>query len=113
MTSYFQVFASPVDVDVSLEGEDDRKQVEVKQEKEKTIKCPVYYDGESLVGQVSGSVLLQGGIRVVTCGTQATVRVRDGKKLAHDGIKIEFVGSIGALFALSLLRYSNIRRIIL
>ncbi len=42
-----------------LKARDDRKQVEVKQEKEKTIKCPVYYDGESLVGQVSGSVLLQ------------------------------------------------------
>ena len=27
---------------------------------------------------------------------QVTVRVRDGKKLAHDGIKVEFVGSIGA-----------------
>lgn len=24
-----------------------------------------------------------------------TVRVRDGKKLAHEGIKVEFVGSIG------------------
>ena len=53
MASYF--FASTVDVDVSLEGEDDRKQVEIKSEKEKTIKCPVYYDGESLVGQVRSS----------------------------------------------------------
>ena len=26
-----------------------------------------------------------------------TVRVRDGKKLAHEGIKVEFVGSIGEL----------------
>jgi vacuolar protein sorting-associated protein 26 len=25
-----------------------------------------------------------------------TVRVRDGKKLVHDGIKVEFVGNIGA-----------------
>ena len=25
------------------------------------------------------------------------VRVRDGKKIAHEGIKVEFVGSIGAL----------------
>ena len=24
------------------------------------------------------------------------MRVRDGKKIAHDGIKVEFVGSIGA-----------------
>lgn len=26
---------------------------------------------------------------------QVTVRVRDGKRLAHDGIKVEFIGSIG------------------
>lgn len=26
---------------------------------------------------------------------QVAIRVRDGKKLAHDGIKVEFVGSIG------------------
>ena len=25
------------------------------------------------------------------------VRIRDGKKIAHEGIKVEFVGSIGAL----------------
>ena len=54
MAAYF--FASPVDVDIKLEGEDDRKQVEVKLEKEKTIRCPVYYDGESVVGQVSSNV---------------------------------------------------------
>lgn len=50
MAAFF--FGSPVDMDVKLEGEDDRKQVEVKQEKEKNIRCPVYYDGESVVGQV-------------------------------------------------------------
>ena len=26
---------------------------------------------------------------------KVTVRLRDGRKLAHDGIKIEFIGSIG------------------
>lgn len=50
MASFF--FASPVDVDVKLDGEDDRKQVEVKVDKEKPVRCPVYYDGESVVGQV-------------------------------------------------------------
>ena len=50
MASFF--FASPVDVDITLEGEDDRKQVEIKQDKEKSIRCPVYFDGESVVGQV-------------------------------------------------------------
>jgi hypothetical protein len=28
---------------------------------------------------------------------QIAIRVRDGKKLTHEGIKVEFVGSIGML----------------
>ncbi len=50
MAAYF--FASPVDVDVKLEGEEERKIVETKGEKDKAISCPVYYDGESVTGQV-------------------------------------------------------------
>ena len=50
MAGYF--FASPIDVDIKLEGEEFRKQVEIKGEKEKTISCPVYYDGDSVGGQV-------------------------------------------------------------
>jgi len=50
MAAYF--FASPIDVDVKLEGEEARKQVEMKGEKEKIISCPVYYDGDSVGGQV-------------------------------------------------------------
>ena len=56
MAAYF--FASPVDVEVKLEGEDERKKVEIKGEKEKMITCPVYYDGDSVTGQVSISVLI-------------------------------------------------------
>lgn len=48
--SYF--FASPIDVEVKLEGEELRKQIDMKLEKEKTVSCPVYYDGESVAGQV-------------------------------------------------------------
>ena len=48
--AYF--FTSPIDVEVKLEGEELRKKVDVKLEKEKTVACPVYYDGESLSGQV-------------------------------------------------------------
>jgi vacuolar protein sorting-associated protein 26 len=48
--AYF--FTSPVDVDVKLEGEELRKQVDTKGEKEKIISCPVYYDGDSVGGQV-------------------------------------------------------------
>ncbi|KAM0789264.1 Vacuolar protein sorting-associated protein 26B [Microbotryomycetes sp. NB124-2] len=74
MASFF-TFASPVDVDVRLDGQDERQQVEVKLDKDRREKCPVYLDGESVRGQ-------------------AIVRVRDGKGIKHDGIKIEFVGSI-------------------
>ena len=48
--SYF--FASPIDVEIKLEGEDLRKKVDMKLEKEKTVSCSVYYDGESVAGQV-------------------------------------------------------------
>jgi vacuolar protein sorting-associated protein 26 len=48
--AYF--FASPLDVEIKLEGEELRKQVEIKSEKDRMISCPVYYDGESVSGQV-------------------------------------------------------------
>ncbi|KIO27211.1 hypothetical protein M407DRAFT_193362 [Tulasnella calospora MUT 4182] len=73
MASYF--FAQPVDVEIRLEGEENRKQVEVKLEKDRKEAYPVYYDGEPITGQV-------------------VVRLRDGRKLVHDGIKVEFVGTI-------------------
>jgi hypothetical protein len=50
MAGYF--FASPVDVDIKLDGEDSRKQVDIKGEKDRIISCPVYYDGDSIAGQV-------------------------------------------------------------
>ena len=50
MAAYF--FASPIDVDIKLEGEELRKQVEIKSDKDKNITCPVYYDGDSVTGQV-------------------------------------------------------------
>lgn len=57
MAAYF--FASPVDVDIHVDGEDKRKQVELKLEKERRESCPVYYDGESVVGQVKLPLLSQ------------------------------------------------------
>lgn len=92
MAAYF--FASPIDVDVRLDGEDARRQVEVRLPTEnakpdalvKTMRCPVYYDGEGVSGQVA-------------------VRIRDGKKVNHDGIKVEFVGAIGE--SLLLIRISG------
>jgi vacuolar protein sorting-associated protein 26 len=56
MAAYF--FASPIDVDIKLEGEEGRKQVEMKVEKEKNVSCPVYYDGDSVGGQVHTCRLL-------------------------------------------------------
>lgn len=56
MAAYF--FASPVDVDIKLEGEEERKKVEIKAEKEKMVSCPVYYDGESVSGQVRSHHIL-------------------------------------------------------
>lgn len=50
MAAYF--FASPVDVDIKLDGEDERKKVDMKLEKDRTVSCPVYYDGEAVAGQV-------------------------------------------------------------
>lgn len=49
MAAYF--FTSPVDVDIKLEGEDERKNVDLKIEKERNVSCPVYYDGDAVVGQ--------------------------------------------------------------
>lgn len=77
MASFFNFAASPVELEIKLAGEDDRRQVEVKGEKDQKVMCPVYYDGESVTGQVN-------------------VRVKDGKKFSHEGIRIELIGSIGA-----------------
>ena len=59
--AYF--FASPIDVEVKLEGEELRKKVDMKLEKEKTISCPVYYDGESVAGQVCPCLCRSYGVR--------------------------------------------------
>jgi vacuolar protein sorting-associated protein 26 len=72
--SYF--FATPVDIDVVLEDTDDRAMVDVKLDKNRREKAPLYMDGESVKGAV-------------------TVRPKDGKRLEHTGIKVQFVGIIG------------------
>jgi vacuolar protein sorting-associated protein 26 len=54
--AYF--FASPIDVDIKLEGEELRKQVDMKTDKDKTISCPVYYDGDPVTGQACSSSAL-------------------------------------------------------
>ena len=57
MAAFFNFAAAPVEVEIKLQGEEDRKQVEVKGEKDKKEMCPVYYDGESVIGSVGISSL--------------------------------------------------------
>ena len=73
--AYF--FPTPVDIDVVLEDADDRTTVNVKLDKDRLEKAPLYADGESVKGAV-------------------TVRPKDGKRLEHTGIKVQFIGTIGA-----------------
>ncbi|RMJ27269.1 Vacuolar protein sorting-associated protein [Aspergillus sp. HF37] len=73
MTSLF--FSTPVDIDVVLEGSDDRQTVDVKLDKGRRERVPLYMDGESVKGAV-------------------TVRPKDGKRLEHTGINVQFIGTI-------------------
>lgn len=96
MASY--LWGAPVDVEIRLENEDARRKAEVKLEKDRRDSLPVYLDGESVVGQVRAPTNKQGLDEAVLTRfplIKVTVRLRDGRKLAHDGIKIEFIGSIG------------------
>lgn len=73
--SYF--FSTPLDIDIRLDdGDDSRQMVDVKLDKNRREKCPLYMDGESVKGAV-------------------TIRPKDGKRLEHTGIKVQFIGTIG------------------
>jgi len=75
--SYF--FSTPLDIDIRLEDFDEKRQmVDVKLDKNRREKCPLYSDGESVKGAV-------------------TIRPKDGKRLEHTGIKVQFIGTIGWL----------------
>ena len=74
MSSFF--FSTPVDIDIVLEDGDDRQSVDVRLDKNRREKAPLYMDGESVKGAV-------------------TVRPKDGKRLEHTGIKVQFIGTIG------------------
>ena len=74
MTSFF--FSTPVDIDIVLEDGDDRQTVDVKLDKNRREKAPLYMDGESVKGAV-------------------TIRPKDGRRLEHTGIKVQFIGLIG------------------
>jgi hypothetical protein len=72
--AYF--FSTPVDIDIVLDDGDDRQMVDMKTEKGRREKAPLYKDGESVKGAV-------------------TIRPKDGKRLEHTGIKVQFIGTIG------------------
>lgn len=72
----FLSFSTPVDIDIVLEDADERAMVDVKQDKNRREKVPLYMDGESVKGAV-------------------TIRPKDGKRLEHTGIKVQFIGTIG------------------
>lgn len=69
-------FATPLDIDIVLQDSDDRPTVDVKLDKNKREKCLLFLDGETVKGAV-------------------TIRPKDGKRLEHTGIKVQFVGTIG------------------
>jgi vacuolar protein sorting-associated protein 26 len=73
-------FSTPVDIDIVLAESNDRAMVDIKQEKGRREKVPLYMDGESVRGTV-------------------TVRPKDGKRLEHTGIKVQFIGTIGWFFS--------------
>ncbi|KKY29101.1 putative vacuolar protein sorting-associated protein 26 [Phaeomoniella chlamydospora] len=77
MSSFF--FSTPVDIDIVLEDTDDRQTIDVKLDKNRKEKVPLYLDGESVKGAV-------------------TVRPKDGRRLEHTGIKVQFIGVIEMFF---------------
>ena len=75
-------FSTPVDIDIILDdggsGEEERATVDVKLDKNRRERAPLYLDEESVRGQV-------------------LVRPKDGKRLEHTGIKVQFIGTIGTV----------------
>ncbi|KAI9221169.1 putative PEP8-vacuolar protein sorting/targeting protein [Blastocladiella britannica] len=74
MNSLFGLGTS-AEIDVRFTNEEQRKWVDVKVGRDQRDKFPLYADGETITGKV-------------------TVRVKDGKKLEHNGIRIQFLGQI-------------------
>lgn len=68
-------FKAPLDIEIRLDSENTRKHVEVKSPQGRTESLPLYEDGETVKGEV-------------------TVRLREGRKLDHVGIKVQLLGMI-------------------
>lgn len=68
-------FKAPLDIEIRLEDESNRKHVEIKSPQGRVEPLPLYRDGESVKGAV-------------------TVRTREGKRVDHIGVKVQLLGSI-------------------
>lgn len=69
-------FGQSADIDIILDGTENRKMAEIKSEDGKKERHFLYYDGETVSGKVN-----------------VTLK-KPGSKLEHQGIKIEFIGQI-------------------
>lgn len=68
-------FKAPLDIEIRLDDEENRKSVDVKTAQGRIEKLPIYKDGES----VKGSVI---------------IRTKEGRKVEHLGVKVQLHGSI-------------------
>lgn len=76
--SVVMLSSNPVGIDIVLKDADDRAMVDVKQEKNRREKVSLYMDGESVMGTI-------------------VVRPKEGKRVEHTGIKVQFIGTIGTV----------------
>lgn len=68
-------FKAPIDIEIRLDGEENRTHVELVNNQGRTEKLPICKDGESVKGLV-------------------TIRTKEGRKVEHMGIKVQLLGSI-------------------
>lgn len=68
-------FKAPLDIEIRLDNEDERKHVDVPTPQGRLEKLPIYKDGESVKGTV-------------------TIRTKEGRKVEHLGVKVQLLGSI-------------------
>ena len=74
-------FSTPLDIDIVLEDSDEKAMIDMKLDKNRREKAPLYMDGESVKGAV-------------------TIRPKDGRRLEHTGIKVQFIGTIGSPYVM-------------
>lgn len=69
------MFKSPLDIEINLDSEDSREVVEVTSSKGRKERLLLYKDGETVKGV-------------------ATLRTRDNRKVEHNGIRVQLLGTI-------------------